>query len=90
MSQEKLVPKIFFPKIFAFFSSLIAPLIISIDFGYSPLMYKTPSSLPIIYAQTSIPKITFRGCSSKRYLSENAPESPSSALQTTYFFSTFC
>ena len=37
-SHEKLVPKIFSPKRFNFFNSLIVPLIISIDFGYSPLI----------------------------------------------------
>ena len=33
--------------------------------------------------------MTLRGWSSNKYLSENAPESPSSALQITYFFSPF-
>ncbi len=32
---------------------------------------------------------TFNGWSSNKYLSEKAPESPSSALQITYFFFTF-
>src|SRR5210317_806001 len=34
-----------------------------------------------------MPNKTFKGWSSNKYLSEKAPESPSSALQTTYFFS---
>ena len=42
----------------------------SIDFGYSPLIYKTPSSLPITYPQITIPKITFKAWSSNKYLSE--------------------
>ena len=46
-SKEKSVPKIFSPNKFNFLSSLMQPLIASIDLGYSPLMYKTPSLLPI-------------------------------------------
>ena len=36
-----------------------------------------------------MPNKTFNGWSSNKYLSEKAPESPSSALQITYFFSDF-
>ena len=86
---EKFVPKIFSPNKPSFFKELIDAFKDSIDFGYSPLIYKTPSSLPITCPQITIPNITFKAWSSSKYLSEYAPESPSSALQITYFFSPF-
>ena len=46
-SNEKLVYKIFSPISFEDFYAFIDPFIASIDFGYSPLIYKTPSLLPM-------------------------------------------
>ena len=60
-SKEKLVPRIFSPNNPSSFKELIAPFIASIDFGYSPLIYKTPSSLPITYPQIIIPNKTLSG-----------------------------
>ena len=51
-SKEKFVPKIFSPSKPSFLRELIDAFNDSIDFGYSPLIYKTPSSLPMTYPQT--------------------------------------
>ena len=60
-SKEKFVPRIFSPNNPSFFKELIHPFIASIDLGYSPLIYNTPSSPPMIYPHNTIPKITFNG-----------------------------
>ena len=59
-SKEKSVPKIFSPSNPSFLRELIDAFNDSIDFGYSPLIYNTPSSLPMTYPQITIPKITFK------------------------------
>ena len=57
--------------------------------GYSARMYKRASCAPVEYAAMVIPSIIRNGKDSNSIRSMNAPGSPSSPLQMTYFLSDF-
>ena len=87
MSKLNPVPSISLPSNPYSLAWPIATLSLCIARGYSALTYIRPFDAPMLYPHIAIASSTECGSPSRTERSMNAPGSPSSALQTTYFSS---